>query len=161
MMSSFYLILALVFGLLIAIVALANQEAVSVNYIFGRSEVSLIILILGSAFVGALAMGLFSLFRGIQSAFSFRQLRQKQDEMQKKIKDLEEEKIFLTAEINKLSSVQEEVAEEKTAEDETAAENSVQPVAEVWEEKQLAETEEGGPEGSELTEMDEADKKNI
>ena len=67
-MGSFYLILGLVFSLIIAIVALANTESVTVSYIFGRAEVSLILLILGSAFIGVLVMGLFSLFRSIRSA---------------------------------------------------------------------------------------------
>lgn len=104
-MGSFYLILALVFSLLIAIIALANNETVTVSYIFGRSEVSLILLILGSAFTGAIVMGLFSLFRSIRSALAFRQMRHQQDELEKRIKALEEEKIFLEAELNRSLSV--------------------------------------------------------
>jgi lipopolysaccharide assembly protein A len=103
-MGSLYLILGLVFSLIIAIVAIANNENVTVSYIFGRSEVSLILLILGSAVTGALAMGLFSLFRSIRSAFAFRELRHQQDVMQKQLKTLEEEKIFLQAELNKAVS---------------------------------------------------------
>jgi lipopolysaccharide assembly protein A len=107
-MGSFYLILGLVFSLIIAIVALANNEMVSVNYIFGRSEVSLILLILGSAVAGALAMGLFSIFRGIRNALAFREIRHKLGESQKKVKDLEEEKLYLEAELNRAVSVPEE-----------------------------------------------------
>ncbi len=107
-MGSFYLILALVFSLIIAIVALANNEPVTVSYIFGRAEVSLILLILGSAFVGAMVMGLFALFRSIRSAFSFREMRRKNEDLQKQVKALEEEKIFLEAQLNKAVSVPEE-----------------------------------------------------
>lgn len=103
-MGSLYLILGLVFSLIIAIVAIANNENVTVSYIFGRSEVSLILLILGSAVTGALAMGLFSLFRSIRSALAFRELRHQQDAMQKQLKALEEEKVFLQAELNKAVS---------------------------------------------------------
>ncbi len=110
-MGSFYLILGLVFSLIIAIVALANTETVTVSYIFGRAEVSLILLILGSAFIGVLVMGLFSLFRSIRSAFAFRDMRQKQEALQKQVKALEEEKIFLEAELNKAVSVPEETEE--------------------------------------------------
>lgn len=110
-MGSFYLILGLVFSLIIAIVALANTESVTVSYIFGRAEVSLILLILGSAFIGVLVMGLFSLFRSIRSAFAFRDMRQKQEALQKQVKALEEEKIFLEAELNKAVSVPEEAEE--------------------------------------------------
>lgn len=111
-MGSFYLILALVFSLIIAIVALANNEPVTVSYIFGRAEVSLILLILGSAFVGALVMGFFAIFRSIRSAFSFREMRRKNEELQKQLKTLKEEKIFLEAELNKAVSVPEEEKED-------------------------------------------------
>ncbi len=103
-MGSLYLILGLIFSLIIAIVAIANNENVTVSYIFGRSEVSLILLILGSAVTGAMVMGLFSLFRSIRSAFAFRELRHQQDVMQKQLKTLEEEKLFLQAELNKAVS---------------------------------------------------------
>jgi len=122
-MGSFYLILGLVFSLIIAIVALANTESVTVSYIFGRAEVSLILLILGSAFIGVLVMGLFSLFRSIRSAFVFRDMRQKQEALQKQVKALEEEKIFLEAELNKAVSVPEEAEEA----DEEKQEAEVQP----------------------------------
>jgi len=103
--SSFYLILALVFSLIIAIMAIANTEPVTVNYIFGKASVSLIILILGSAFAGALVMGMISLFRTIRAALTFRQVRHEKEALEKQIKELEEEKIFLQAELNKALSV--------------------------------------------------------
>ncbi len=108
-MSSFYLILALIFSLLIAIVALANNDTVTVSYLFGRREVSLILLILGSAFAGALVMGLFSLFRTIRTALTFREMRHQHDDLRKKLKSVEEEKLFLEAELNKCSSVPEDL----------------------------------------------------
>ncbi len=113
MMGSFYLILGLIFSLIIAIIALANNETVVVSYIFGRSEVSLILLILGSAVTGALAMGLFSLFRSIRHALAYRDLRHQKESLQKQLKDLEEENIYLQAALNRAVSVPEE--EEETA----------------------------------------------
>ncbi|MGM0688246.1 MAG: LapA family protein [Bacillota bacterium] len=127
-MGSFYLILGLVFSLIIAIVALANTESVTVSYIFGRAEVSLILLILGSAFIGALVTGLFSLFRSIRSAFAFRDMRQKQEALQKQVKALEEEKIFLEAELNKAISVPED-AEEAEAEKQEEDLQPAEPVS--------------------------------
>lgn len=123
-MGSFYLILGLIFSLLIAIIALANTENVTVNYIFGRAEVSLILLILGAAFFGALAMGLFSIFRSIRTAFAFRELRNEQKVLQKQLKTMEEEKIFLEAELNRAISVPEQ--EESPAEDDAPAEEEVE-----------------------------------
>lgn len=105
MMGSFYLIMGLVFSLIVAIFALANNESVTVSYILGHAEVSLILLILGSAVTGALVMGLFSIFRSIRTAFAFRDLRHQQKDLQKKVKTLEEEKVFLEAELNRALSV--------------------------------------------------------
>lgn len=98
-MGPLSLILALAFSLLIAVIAIANNEVVSVNYLFGRTQVSLIVLILGSAIAGALAMGLFALFRGVRTAFRFRETRRRQEELQKRIGVLEEEKALLEAEL--------------------------------------------------------------
>ncbi len=124
-MSSFYLILALVLSLVIALVAIANTEPVTVNYIFGRSDVSLIILILGSAFAGALVMGMISLFRGIKTVLAFRQVRQEKEALHKQTKELEEEKIFLQAELNKVLSVSEEQEELSPEFDESYAEDEL------------------------------------
>jgi len=123
--SSFYLILALVLSLVIALVAIANTEPVTVNYIFGRSDVSLIILILGSAFAGALVMGMISLFRGIKTVLAFRQVRQEKEALHKQTKELEEEKIFLQAELNKVLSVSEEQEELSPEFDESYAEDEL------------------------------------
>ncbi len=108
-MSSIYLIIALVFSMIIAIAAIANTEPVTVNYIFGQASVSLIILILGSAFAGALVMGMISLFRSIRAALAFRQARHEKEALEKQIKELEEEKIFLQAELNKALSAPGEI----------------------------------------------------
>ena len=116
-MGSLYLILALIFSLLIALLAVANTEPVTLNYIFGKTNLPLIILILGSAFAGALAIGLFSLFRGISNALAFRQARHEKEALQKKVKDLEEQKLFLEAELNKAVSVPEDSPEAETAEE--------------------------------------------
>lgn len=121
-MSSFYLILALVFSLIIAIVAVANTEPVTVNYLFGRANISLIILILGSAFTGALVMGLISIFRSIRSALAFRQVKHEKQALQKQVKELEEEKVFLEAELNKALSVPVEPEEEGSQLEEEAEE---------------------------------------
>jgi len=115
--GSLYLILALIFSLLIALLAVANTEPVTLNYIFGKTNLPLIILILGSAFAGALAIGLFSLFRGISNALAFRQARHEKEALQKKVKDLEEQKLFLEAELNKAVSVPEDSPETETAEE--------------------------------------------
>jgi len=46
------LILAIIFALIIAIFAVINVEAVEVNYLIGKAEWPLILIILGSVFMG-------------------------------------------------------------------------------------------------------------
>ena len=133
-MASFYLVLGLIFSLLIAIIALANNDIVTVSYIFGRVQVSLILLILGSAVTGALAMGLFSIFRSIRNAFAFRELRNQQVVLQEKVKELEEEKIFLLAELNRAVSVPEEEDEISENDSEIRQEDLSSGIEEVEEE---------------------------
>jgi len=133
-MASFYLVLGLIFSLLIAIIALDNNDLVTVSYIVGRVQISLILLILGSAVTGALAMGLFSIFRSIRSAFTFRELRNQQVVLQKKVKALEEEKVFLLAELNRAVSVPEEADEISENESELRQEDVLPGEEEVEEE---------------------------
>lgn len=107
-MGSLLLILALTFSLLIAIIALANQQPVMANYLFGQAEVSLIVLILGSAIAGAFTMGLFSLFRSIRTAFGSRGERRQREELQRMIDALQNEKNLLQAELYRVSNRAEE-----------------------------------------------------
>ncbi len=100
-MAMLYLVFALLFSLLIAVVAIANGEIVTVNYLVGQADLSLIVLILGSASAGALTLGSFSLFRGIRTHLQFREARQEQLELQQRVEFLEEEKSRLEAEVGR------------------------------------------------------------
>lgn len=140
-MSSLYLILAFVFSLLIAIIALANNDTVTVSYIFGRADVSLILLILGSSFCGALVVGLFGLFRSIRSAFAFRQMRHEQEKLKERIKALEEENLFLSAQVNKYTSTPEALEEDY---DDDHADSPAEKLPEQRDETEKGETFENG-----------------
>jgi len=107
-MGSLLLILALTFSLLIAIIALANLQPVMANYLLGQAEVSLIVLIMGSAIAGAFTMGLFSLFRSIRTAFGSRGERRQREELQRRIEALQNENSLLQAELYRASSRAEE-----------------------------------------------------
>ena len=100
-MAMLYLVFAFLFSLFIAVVAMANGEIVTVNYLFGQADLSLIVLILGSATAGALALGSFSLYRGIQTHLQFREARQKQAELQQRVEFLEGERTRLEAEVGR------------------------------------------------------------
>lgn len=103
-MGPVLLILALLFSLLIAAIAIANNDPVPVNYLLGTGKIPLIVLILGSAFIGAAVMGLFNLFRSIKSAFRFREARRRQDELKDKVRALEDEKNRLEAALDSLKA---------------------------------------------------------
>lgn len=101
-MGSLLLVFSLLFTLLIAIVAAANHQPVPVNYLFGVAEVSLIVLIAGAAAAGALAMGLFSLYRGVRSVFKTRGEKKRWEELRSRLAGLEQEKGLLQAELDRL-----------------------------------------------------------
>ncbi len=98
-------ILALLFSILIAVFAILNNEVVEINYLLGRAPVSVVIVILFSAFSGAVVVGLFSLVgrikhglksREIQSNFKNMKdeldyLKKREDELLKQVSELEKQ----------------------------------------------------------------------
>lgn len=56
-------IVGLVFAIIIAVFSVMNVEAVPVNYIFGTAKWPLVLVILGSALLGAAVSGFIALFR--------------------------------------------------------------------------------------------------
>lgn len=57
------LLIGLIFAVIIAVFAVVNVETVPVNYVFGNAEWPLILVILGSALLGALLSGSVAIFR--------------------------------------------------------------------------------------------------
>ncbi|HEY4553977.1 MAG TPA: lipopolysaccharide assembly protein LapA domain-containing protein [Bacillaceae bacterium] len=57
------LLLGILFALIVALFAVFNVEPVTVNYLFGKSEWPLILVILGSVFMGGMIVGSVGLFR--------------------------------------------------------------------------------------------------
>ncbi len=74
-----YIISALVFALIVAIFAVINGDAVTVNYLFGTGQVPLILVILISTLLGGLITGAFGLFRLLKLQRTLRVL-QKENE---------------------------------------------------------------------------------
>ncbi|OMF22371.1 hypothetical protein BK133_26620 [Paenibacillus sp. FSL H8-0548] len=60
------LISALVFALLIAIFAVINVEPVHVNFLFTKTTLPLILVILGSTLLGGVTVAMFGMFRQIR-----------------------------------------------------------------------------------------------
>ncbi len=118
-MGSFLIVLALLFSLLLAIVAVANHQPVEVNYIFGETQIPLIVLIIGAAAAGALVVGLISLYRGIRDALQARAEKKRQDEFQQRLESLEAENSLLRRKLERLQAAAEpETAAAKTPEEE-------------------------------------------
>jgi putative membrane protein len=59
----FLLILTLIFALLVAIFTIQNVLPVAINFLWFRAEVSLVLVILGSVFAGAIIVYLIVLWR--------------------------------------------------------------------------------------------------
>lgn len=86
----YYLVSALVFSLIVAIFAIQNTVMVTVQFLTMQASVSLVLVILGSAVVGALALFFLSLFRQVGSWMTIRQLTHQKEELEKQVKRLEE-----------------------------------------------------------------------
>jgi len=80
------LILGLLFALIVAIFAVVNVDSVRVNYVFGYTEIPLILIILGSALLGGLIVGMFGILR------QYRQQRQIK-KLEKEIEQLKSVKV--------------------------------------------------------------------
>ncbi len=104
-MRMIFLVLALLFGLVIVVAAIINNEIVTVNYLFGQVSLTLFMLILGSAFAGAMFMGSLGIFRGIHNYMKSQGERGHKKDLQHRVKILEDEKEKLE---NELKDQQEE-----------------------------------------------------
>ncbi|MGE8034914.1 LapA family protein [Lysinibacillus sp. NPDC093692] len=63
MKKQWNLILAIIVVLIIAVFSVINVDKVTVNYLFGKAEWPLILVIIGSVLLGALLVGLISMMK--------------------------------------------------------------------------------------------------
>ncbi len=90
MKTQWSLIAALLFSLIVAVFAIVNNELVAVNFLFGSVEISLVLLILGSAAAGAVIMVFLSLVRHVRVGFEVRDLKKKIRTLEEDLKQKEE-----------------------------------------------------------------------
>lgn len=109
-MRMIFLVLALLFGLAIAVAAIINNEVVTVNYFFGTASLTLFMLILGSAVAGALFMGSLGIFSSIHRYVNSQGDRNHKKGLQHQVKDLENEKKKLEDELNEHQKEREDAA---------------------------------------------------
>ncbi|RXT05811.1 DUF1049 domain-containing protein [Ammoniphilus sp. CFH 90114] len=74
MRGQWNLILGLFFALLVAVFAVANVSSVTVHYLLGVSEIPLIIVIVGSALLGGLVVGMLGIFRQYKLQWQLKKL---------------------------------------------------------------------------------------
>jgi uncharacterized integral membrane protein len=80
-----YLLLGLIFTLVIAVFAVINGNEVEFNYLFGKAEWPLVLIILGSAAIGGLSVGLLGFIKIIQLRTALRRHEQQaSDEITRK-----------------------------------------------------------------------------
>ncbi len=101
-MSQFGVILALIFSLVIAIFALANNQLIIVNYLYGKTEISAVIVILGAAILGAFVMFLLNMFKQIKTSFHMRSLQSELGESRSQIDELKSERDALLVQLGQL-----------------------------------------------------------
>ncbi len=109
-MRMIFLVLAILFGLIIAAAAIINDEVVTVNYLFGQISLTLSMLILGSAFAGAMFMGSLGIFRGIHNYMKSQGERGHKKDLQRRVKTLEGEKEELEDELKEQQEEREDAA---------------------------------------------------
>mgnify|MGYP000931463430 CR=1 FL=1 len=96
-------IVALAFAVLVAMFAIQNSALVSISFFqWQLKDVSLAIVILGSAAAGALAVGLFSIVREIGLRLSLRSCHSKLDVIAKELDETQETSLELEQELGKL-----------------------------------------------------------
>ena len=98
-MRTIFLILAFLVSFVIALVAIINSEVVALNYLFGHVNLTLSILILGSALAGALVMGFFSIFRSIHNYMKSEGDRGYKEELKRRVRLSEDDKAKLENEL--------------------------------------------------------------
>lgn len=98
-------LLGLLFAILIAIFAVFNVESVPVNFLFDTAMFPLVLVILGSALLGALISGFFAIYKSYRGSRRVKELEtqlQKRDEeltmQRRQMQELEERIDTLMAE---------------------------------------------------------------
>lgn len=90
------LLIGLVFAVIVAIFAVVNVDSVPVNYVFGSADWPLILVILGSALLGAFISGSVAIFRSFV--------------LQRRVNHLEKEialkESFIATQQNEISAIQ-------------------------------------------------------
>ncbi|WP_121612912.1 LapA family protein [Mesobacillus foraminis] len=87
------LILALIFALIVAAFAVVNVEPARMDYVFGTTELPLIIIILASALLGGVIIASIGLVRTMMLHRKIKQLTKENAKLEERVSELTREKI--------------------------------------------------------------------
>jgi len=89
-------LLGILFAIIIAVFSIANVNPVQFNYIIGQAEWPLVLIILGSALLGAAISGIFSMFRSVIVNRKIKELK----------KDMTTKELLIAAQQNEIAALQ-------------------------------------------------------
>ncbi|KUO50631.1 MAG: hypothetical protein APF76_08265 [Desulfitibacter sp. BRH_c19] len=90
-MMQAYLVVALIFSVLVAVFAIQNVGPVEIQFLTWKvQEISLVLVILGSALIGAAVIFLLGIVKQISNHRQIKDLRRKNDELEKVVETLED-----------------------------------------------------------------------
>lgn len=102
------LLFGLLFAVIIALFAVYNVDSVPVNYVFGTAEWPLILVILGSALLGALLSGTVAIYRSFVLSRKVKHLEKELEKKEASINALQNEIIVHQEQLPKVTEVKEE-----------------------------------------------------
>ncbi|TQR14801.1 LapA family protein [Psychrobacillus soli] len=102
------LLFGLLFAVIIALFAVYNVGAVPVNYIFGTADWPLILVILGSALLGALLSGTVAIYRSFVLSRKVKHLEKEMEKKEASISALQNELIVHQEQLPKATEVKDE-----------------------------------------------------
>lgn len=102
-------LLGLLFAIIIAVFSVANVDTVLFNYVFGTAEWPLVLIILGSAMLGAAISGFVAMFRSVVATRRIKELMRDNTTKELLIADQQNE----LADLQKYAPIIEDEAEGK------------------------------------------------
>ncbi|MFJ7971222.1 lipopolysaccharide assembly LapA domain-containing protein [Psychrobacillus sp. NPDC096389] len=102
------LLFGLLFAVIIALFAVYNVDSVPVNYVFGTAEWPLILVILGSALLGALLSGTVAIYRSFVLSRKVKHLEKELEKKEASINALQNEIIVHQEQLPKVTEIKEE-----------------------------------------------------
>lgn len=114
MKTQWTLLVGLIFAIIIAVFAVINVDQVQVNYVFGEAHWPLILVILGSAFLGAVISISFMAFNSFRMNRQISHLQKEAQQKEEEAAQLSNEVQLKNAEITNLTNALAEKDEEIT-----------------------------------------------